>query len=964
MASVYTNDLRLEEIGSGEQSGTWGDTTNTNLELIAEAFSFGEETITTNANTHPTTIANGASDPGRSIFLKYGGALDSACTITLGPNTVSKLWFIHNATTDNSADNSGPFSILIAQGDGNTKVTIPPGHVKAVYTDGAGSSAIVVDAFAALSVVDLLVDDDLTVTDDVSIGGTLTVTGDTTFNGDLTVTADTVTFTSANANDPALKLINTTNDTDGAELQIRKDKGAAGADGDIVGLISFIGDDAAQQQHIFAKMTASIATAADGSEGGKLAFGVASHDAEFQNGLVLQDGNAEDEIDVTIASGTSSLTSVAGNLGVTGNAGIGTSSPTFSAGGGLNVLNSSFATIRARGGSSTGVDFAQTSGGVAYLYNRDNASLILGTNNDDRLIIAADGAVSTPTAGTSNVRLGVNAGDSIVSGANYNVAIGDEAGTSLTNGALNNVLVGYQAGTLVAGGDNNVLLGYQAGDAITSASNNIAIGKNALGAEDTHDFNIAIGSNALAVQNAGTDGHNVAIGYNAGLAVIDGVRNTIVGSLAGLQATTIDDCVIIGYEAGGGAAMTGHDNVFIGKDSGKAMTSGQQNVFIGRDSGTLTDTGHSNVGVGHDALTNNVDGDGAVAVGFEALQNLEPADGQSYNVAIGYRAGKGVSTGHSNTMIGGLTCAGTLTGTGNVAIGTEAGNDLTSGSSNTFIGVQTGDAMLVGIENVAIGHNALGADDNGSECVAIGAYALDAQNADGSGPNAFENTAIGHHAGTTIVNGYYNTLVGGNAGDTINSGLANICIGRGSDTSADDTDNAICIGIDITAAGNDFSFGKDSNVVTNDFDTDNAWSRSSDVRLKKNIANQTLGLDFINDLRTVKYNWKPNNELDSSDSQLAHLRKDEEGRKEDHEDFDGTIFNHMNTTATMHNFIAQEVKAALDTAGVSDFGGWKEDHYGVQQVSREMFVIPLVKAVQELSTALDAALARIATLEG
>jgi hypothetical protein len=151
MSSVYTNDLRLEEIGSGEQSGSWGDTTNTNLELIAEAFAYGTETITTNANTHATTIADGATDPGRAMFLKYGGALDSACTITLGPNTVSKMWFIHNATTDNSGDSSGPFSIIIAQGDGNTKVTIPNGHVKAVYTNGAGSGAVVTDAFAGLS---------------------------------------------------------------------------------------------------------------------------------------------------------------------------------------------------------------------------------------------------------------------------------------------------------------------------------------------------------------------------------------------------------------------------------------------------------------------------------------------------------------------------------------------------------------------------------------------------------------------------------------------------------------------------------------------------------------------------------------------------------------------------------------------------------------------------------------------
>ena len=72
----------------------------------------------------------------------------------------------------------------------------------------------------------------------------------------------------------------------------------------------------------------------------------------------------------------------------------------------------------------------------------------------------------------------------------------------------------------------------------------------------------------------------------------------------------------------------------------------------------------------------------------------------------------------------------------------------------------------------------------------------------------------------------------------------------------------------------------------------------------------------------------------------------------------------MDTDVVMHNFIAQEVKAALDAAGVSDFGGWKEDHYGVQQVSREMFVIPLVKAVQEQSALITSLTDRIAALEG
>ena len=194
--------------------------------------------------------------------------------------------------------------------------------------------------------------------------------------------------------------------------------------------------------------------------------------------------------------------------------------------------------------------------------------------------------------------------------------------------------------------------------------------------------------------------------------------------------------------------------------------------------------------------------------------------------------------------------------------------------------------------------------------------------------------------------------MGLSAGDTVTTGDSNVAIGPGCDIASNSTDNAIALGENITASANDFSFGKGGNVVTNDFDTDANWSRSSDERLKKNITNQTLGLDFINDLRTVKYNWKPSNELDSTDSQLAHLYKED------------AADNEMNTDVTMHNFIAQEVKTALDRAGVSEFGGWKEDQYGVQQVSREMFVIPLVKAVQELSTALDAALARIATLEG
>ena len=55
MASTYVNDLRLNEMATGDASGTWGTVTNTNLELIGEALGYGTEGITTNADTHTTT---------------------------------------------------------------------------------------------------------------------------------------------------------------------------------------------------------------------------------------------------------------------------------------------------------------------------------------------------------------------------------------------------------------------------------------------------------------------------------------------------------------------------------------------------------------------------------------------------------------------------------------------------------------------------------------------------------------------------------------------------------------------------------------------------------------------------------------------------------------------------------------------------------------------------------------------
>ena len=139
MTATYVNNLRIAEPGNGDAN--WGTTTNASLEIIGEALGIGSEGITTNANTHTSTVADGASDQARAFHLKYTGTLDSACTITIAPNTMKRVQIIENAT-------SGGHSIIISQGSG-ANVTILNGTKRIVSLDGAGSGAAVVDVTAA-----------------------------------------------------------------------------------------------------------------------------------------------------------------------------------------------------------------------------------------------------------------------------------------------------------------------------------------------------------------------------------------------------------------------------------------------------------------------------------------------------------------------------------------------------------------------------------------------------------------------------------------------------------------------------------------------------------------------------------------------------------------------------------------------------------------------------------------------
>ena len=173
--ATYVNNLRLKEITTGDEDGTWGTSTNVNLELITDGFSYGTKEIAADAN-ETFTMPDATADATRSLYLKFTSAVSLTATreITLGPNTVSKTWIIENATT-------GGQIITIKQGSGAT-VDIPNGDKTMVVTDGAGAGAAVLNANPTEAGAG-------TVT---SVGGTgtvngITLTGTVTSSGNLTL---------------------------------------------------------------------------------------------------------------------------------------------------------------------------------------------------------------------------------------------------------------------------------------------------------------------------------------------------------------------------------------------------------------------------------------------------------------------------------------------------------------------------------------------------------------------------------------------------------------------------------------------------------------------------------------------------------------------------------------------------------------------------------------------------------
>ena len=387
---------------------------------------------------------------------------------------------------------------------------------------------------------------------------------------------------------------------------------------------------------------------------------------------------------------------------------------------------------------------------------------------------------------------------------------------------------------------------------------------------------------------------------------------TINGLTVGKGGGAVSTATVVGNGAMA-ATNTGANNSAFGSVALAANTSGTDNTALGHGALYVNTTGSANSSVGRLSCLANTTGANLVAVGYSAL-SANTTGGN--NVAIGVQSLGSNTTASSSTAVGYQALYSSTTNGGNTALGNQAGYKAT-GSGNVFIGNSAGYWQTTSNYNTVVGDSAGG---------------LSGTNLTGN-----HNTSIGNSAGQSLQGAAaYNTFVGSGAGIITTTGQSNIIMGYGADVTSSGAANQITLGINTAGNGdNHFSFGKASNIVYNQFTSNSSWARASDVRLKKHIQDDTLGLDFICKVQPRTFKWKPSNEVPQE--LTRHYNKE----------------NQMDLDVTMNGFIAQEVKQALDDVGAGIQGVWFTELDGTQAVSREMFIMPLINAIKELKAEFD-----------
>ena len=393
---------------------------------------------------------------------------------------------------------------------------------------------------------------------------------------------------------------------------------------------------------------------------------------------------------------------------------------------------------------------------------------------------------------------------------------------------------------------------------------------------------------------------------------------------------TGDSKTIFGVNAEGGLTLT----------STGADTSSSNNIAIG-DSDILSNATSANrmVVIGHSSADYDLTtADTTVMIGYDAGTKVT---GASRCVFVGIEAGLEVTTSNN------VTCVGQKSGE-------HAGNDC------TYIGRAAGQNST-SANNVAVGSGALSASGNPTNSVAVGKDAgLNATNT--------ATTFVGYRAGQTLTSGQKCTFIGADAsaGSTATADNQTVI---GANAAAHGANTVVIGNADVTSIDSHSDQTVDLGTTAYEFDAVHCVSVTevSDARLKEDITDTVMGLNFINSLRPVSYKFKDiERKTETVTYETEEIVTDEDGNETVQvvaEEKEVVVHPGKTHNRKHQGLLAQEVKASLDAAGIdaADFGGFVDgnvvDGTDKMALRYNQFIGPLIKAVQELT-------ARIEQLEG
>jgi hypothetical protein len=849
MASTYSSNLNIEIITSGEQAGTWGDTTNQNWKRVEQSVSkkstvnLGGTTSAYSWELANTADADASGSEGRSAFVEFTNA-GAAIAVNIRGNSSTdypnRVFFAYN--------NSG--YALTFDSNASSDFVLASGAAAAIYTDPGTAAGNIFNTFQVGSGAAGLV---------LSNGKIQALGGAVSFDDDNITNVGSISLASIAADD-------------GSSFSFSNNWTAAGRTCANLG---------------------TVTTSGAVTLGGALTIGSAGsgHDVIFYSETsgdnFLWDAS-EEKLVITGADGTNALEVTDGNVSITDTltaTNIGAFNLTGKLTAGSNEIEGTNFNID--GGNISAVTI---SGDLTWSSNQDYGSSNLVTTGT-----LGAGATTVSSLNVSNGNI-TNGGDidcdsvSVADAANglnidFSGSVTEESKITINNNVADalNVTDGSASFIKIATDTNNITFGQNSTFSGTTIANlgtvsaATSITSSAFVGPLTGDVTGNVSGTAGSATNAtnATNATKVTVTDNESFA-----EENLIAFVADAATSTGNH----------GLEMDG--NLTYNPSTG-ALTS---TSFVGSLTGTLTTGAQTNI-----TQVGNI-----TAGSWDAPIHGTGGLGTN-NIAIGANAGTNLASGGSE----------------NVFFGDEAGNDVTTGSGNVFIGYEAAHKMDTSNNNVIIGKSALPI---------------------GTGGSSNQNIAIGGGTLPDSSSGSQNIVIGHDSGGVVATGGNNIAIGRAVSFSGTGASYEIVLGNTCTGIADSVVIGVGSSAIKTVYNGSPTWTTVSDLNIKKNIVQETVGLSLINALNPVRFNYKTEEDFEDTENVYRNISVNR-------------------PTDIQYGFIAQEVEQAVENAGLERLDGLSKDENGVYSLGHTGFIQPMVKAIQELSSKIDSLESRLAALE-